>query len=68
MRGGLNSKSTDFRFAQVMGVPEGEGGYTVVPDAADGCYFPGRAASVFWRGNKVGGYGVVHPEVSPTPP
>eukprot|EP00240_Pyramimonas_obovata_P000517 CAMPEP_0118935706 /NCGR_PEP_ID=MMETSP1169-20130426/15784_1 /TAXON_ID=36882 /ORGANISM="Pyramimonas obovata, Strain CCMP722" /LENGTH=593 /DNA_ID=CAMNT_0006878765 /DNA_START=54 /DNA_END=1835 /DNA_ORIENTATION=+ len=51
------------RLMEVMGVPEGEGGYTVVPDAADGCYFPGRAASVYFRGAKVGGYGVVHPEV-----
>jgi hypothetical protein len=49
---------------QVMGVPAGgEAGYTIVPGSADGCFFPGRAATVMWKGQMVGSFGVVHPEV-----
>jgi len=51
------------RLMEVMGVPAGEGGYTVAPDNSDACFFPGRAANVLWKGKKVGSYGVVHPEV-----
>jgi hypothetical protein len=49
---------------QVMGVPAGgEAGYTIVAGSKDGCFFPGRAATVMWKGRVVGSFGVVHPEV-----
>jgi phenylalanyl-tRNA synthetase beta chain len=48
---------------QVMGVPAGgEAGYTIVAGSEDGCFFPGRAATVMWKGRVVGSFGVVHPE------
>lgn len=50
---------------EMMGVPAGgERGYTIQPGCKDGCFFPGRSATVTYQDKPVAVFGVVHPEAS----
>mmetsp|Transcript_40120 Transcript_40120/g.76693 ORF Transcript_40120/g.76693 Transcript_40120/m.76693 type:complete len:594 (+) Transcript_40120:43-1824(+) len=52
------------RMMEMMGVPAGgERGYTIQPGCKDGCFFPGRSATVTYQDKPVAVFGVVHPEV-----
>jgi phenylalanyl-tRNA synthetase beta chain len=51
------------RVMLVLGVPfDKEQGYHIVP-SEDSAFFPGRRADIYWHGQKVGVFGVVHPLV-----
>jgi len=51
------------RIMLVLSVPfDKEKGYHIAP-SEDSAFFPGRRADIFWRGQKVGVFGVVHPIV-----
>lgn len=33
------------------------------PYSTEGMFFPGRQADVIYKGNKIGAFGIIHPEV-----
>ncbi|KAL3682275.1 hypothetical protein R1sor_000297 [Riccia sorocarpa] len=54
------------RIMEIVGVlrcPPGQGGGYYIQPSQEPEYFPGRQANVFYRGAKIGTFGIVHPEV-----
>lgn len=52
------------RIMEVLEIPYNDAkiGYTIAP-SNDESFFPGRQADIFLRGQKIGNFGVIHPEV-----
>jgi len=52
------------RVMDQLDIPHNEPeGYTIAP-SNESTFFPGRQASVFYKGQKIGNFGVIHPDVA----